>query len=267
MTALIRLAAENGIATLTFDRPDALNALNEAMAIELNAKLARLAHHDDIRAIVLTGAGHAFMAGGDLHSMRAALDEKPAVRDRAIGKLVRLAQSAVEAIAASRKPVIASVNGAVAGFGLSLVAACDLAIAAQRATFTSAYGRIGTSPDGGATYTLPRALGVRQAAQWLYLDERHSADEALRAGLVNWVVPDDQLAEQTRSLLERMGALAPDAFAQTKDLLLHAPQRSFADHLYAEQRSFLHCAASDDFREGIDAFFHRRPAVFGSGAR
>lgn len=267
MTALIRLAAEDGIATLTFDRPDALNALNEAMAIELNAKLTRLAHHDAIRAIVLTGAGDAFMAGGDLQSVRAAIDAKPVIRDRAIGTLVRLAQTVVETVTRSRKPVIASVNGAVAGFGLSLVAACDLAIAAQRATFTSAYGRIGASPDGGATYTLPRALGVKQAAQWLYLDERHTADEALRAGLVNWVVPDNELATATRSLLKRIGALAPDAFAQTKDLLLHAPQHSFGEHLYAEQRSFLRCAAGDDFREGIDAFFGRRPPVFGSGAR
>jgi 2-(1,2-epoxy-1,2-dihydrophenyl)acetyl-CoA isomerase len=267
MTALIRLAAEDGIATLTFDRPDALNALNEAMAAELNAKLTRLAHHDEIRAIVLTGAGDAFMAGGDLQAMRAALDAQPAARDRAIGKLVRLAQTVVATITSSRKPVIASINGAVAGFGLSLVAACDLAIAAQRATFKSAYGRIGTSPDGGATYMLPRALGARQAAQWLYLDEPHTADEALRAGLVNWVVADDELVTATRSLLKRMGALAPDAFAHTKDLLLHAPQRSFGEHLYAEQRSFLHCAAGDDFREGIDAFFGRRSPVFGSGAR
>ncbi|MFM0549373.1 enoyl-CoA hydratase-related protein [Paraburkholderia sediminicola] len=267
MTALIRLAAEDGIATLTFDRPDALNALNEAMATELHAKLTRLAHHDEIRAIVLTGAGDAFMAGGDLQAMRAAIDAKPVVRDRAIGKLVRLAQAVIEGVTRSRKPVIASINGAVAGFGLSLVAACDLAIAAQRATFTSAYGRIGTSPDGGATYTLPRVLGTRQAAQWLYLDERHTAEEALRAGLVNWVVPDDELAAATRSLLKRIGALAPDAFAQTKDLLLQAPQRSLGEHLYAEQRSFLHCAAGDDFREGIDAFFGKRAPVFGSGAR
>lgn len=267
MTALIRLAAEDGIATLTFDRPEALNALNEAMALELTAKLTRLAHHDDVRAIVLTGAGDAFMAGGDLQTMRAALDTAPVVRDRSIGKLVRLAQNVVETITRSHKPVIACVNGAVAGFGLSLVAACDLAIAARRATFTSAYGRIGTSPDGGATYTLPRALGTRQAAQWMYLDERHTADEALRAGIVNWVVPDDELAAQTRSLLKRMGALSPDAFAQTKNLILHASERSFAEHLYAEQRGFLHCAVGDDFREGIDAFFDKRAPIFGSSAR
>jgi 2-(1,2-epoxy-1,2-dihydrophenyl)acetyl-CoA isomerase len=267
MTALIRLAAEDGIATLTFDRPDALNALNEAMAIELTAKLTRLAHHDEIRAIVLTGAGNAFMAGGDLQTMRTALDATPIVRDRSIGKLVRLAQTVVETVTRSRKPVIASINGAVAGFGLSLVAACDLAIAAQSATFTSAYGRVGTSPDGGATYTLPRALGPKQAAQWMYLNERHTADEALRAGIVNWVVPDDELGAQTRSLLKRIGALSQDAFAHTKDLMLHAPQRSFAEHLHAEQRSFLHCAAGDDFREGIDAFFGKRTPAFGSGAR
>jgi 2-(1,2-epoxy-1,2-dihydrophenyl)acetyl-CoA isomerase len=267
MTALIRLTAEDGIATLTFDRPEALNALNEAMAAELNAKLARLSHHAEIHGIVVTGAGEAFMAGGDLRAMRAAIDAEPVIRDRTIGKLVRLAQTVVETVTRIRKPVIASVNGPVAGFGLSLVAACDLAIAAQRATFTCAYGRIGTSPDGGATYTLPRTLGARRAAQWLYLDETHSADEALRAGLVNWVVPDDELPAATRSLLKRIGALAPDAFAQTKDLLLHAPQRNFREHLYAEQRSFVQCAAGENFREGIDAFFLKRPPVFDSGVR
>lgn len=206
MTGLIRLAAEDGIATLTFDRPDALNALNEAMAIELNAKLERLVRHGEIRAIVLTGAGDAFMSGGDLQTLCAAIGSEPVIRDRSIGKLVRVAQTVVETVTRSRKLVIASVNGAVAGFGLSLVAACDLAIAAERATFTSASGRIGASPGGGgAIYTLPRALGVKQAAQWPYLDEPHTADEALQAGLVNWIVPDDELAPATRSLLRRIG--------------------------------------------------------------
>jgi 2-(1,2-epoxy-1,2-dihydrophenyl)acetyl-CoA isomerase len=262
MTSLIRLAAEHGVATLTFDRPDALNAFNEALAVELNAKLTRLVQHDAVRAIVLTGAGDAFMAGGDLHAMRAALDAAPVVRDRSIGKLVRLAQTVVETVTRSPKPVIASINGAVAGFGLSLVAACDLAIAAQRATFTAAYGRVGTSPDGGATFTLPRMLGMKRAAQWMYLNERHSADEALRAGLINWVVADAELSAETHKLLQRIGAVSPKAFAQTKDLLLGAQHRSFAEHLYAEQRSFLQCAAGGDFREGIDAFFDKRAPAF-----
>ncbi|MGF7130132.1 2-(1,2-epoxy-1,2-dihydrophenyl)acetyl-CoA isomerase [Paraburkholderia sp. EB58] len=262
MTALIRLAAEDGIATLTFDRPNALNAFNEALAVEFNAKLTRLVQHDAVRAIVLTGAGDTFMAGGDLHAMRAALDTAPAVRDRSICKLVRLAQTVVETLTRSRKPVIASVNGAVAGFGLSLVAACDLAIAAQRATFTAAYGHVGTSPDGGATFTLPRALGMKQAAQWMYLNERHTAEEALRAGMINWVVADEALDAETRRLLQRIGAVSPRAFAQTKDLLFNAQHRSFAEHLYAEQRSFLQCAAGDDFREGIDAFFDKRVPAF-----
>src|ERR1700691_2681877 len=102
MTALIRLAAEDGIATLTFDRPNALNAFNEALAVEFNAKLTRLVQHDAVRAIVLTGAGDTFMAGGDLHAMRAALDTAPAVRDRSICKLVRLAQTVVETLTRSR---------------------------------------------------------------------------------------------------------------------------------------------------------------------
>jgi 2-(1,2-epoxy-1,2-dihydrophenyl)acetyl-CoA isomerase len=135
----------------------------------------------------------------------------------------------------------------------------------RMSTGTSGYGRIGISPDGGATFTLPRMLGTKQAAQWMYLNERHTADEALRAGIINWVVPDNDLVEQTRLVLQRLGALSPDAFAHTKDLLLNAQHRSFADHLYAEQRSFLRCAAGDDFREGIDAFFGKRAPSFGSG--
>jgi 2-(1,2-epoxy-1,2-dihydrophenyl)acetyl-CoA isomerase len=266
MTALIRLAAEDGIATLTFDRPEALNALNEAMANELDAKLARLAHHDEIRAIVLTGTGNAFMAGDDLQAPRAARDARPVAQDRSIGELARLAQTVVETITGSRKPVIASVNGAVAGFGSSLVAACDLAIAAQSATFTSAYGRTGTSPDGGATCTLPRVPGDRPAAQWTHHDKRHTADEALRAGIVNWVVADDDLAAHTRSLLKRMGVLSPAAFAQTSKLILDAPTRRFVEPRYARQRGFPHCAAGDDFRKGIDAFFDKRALVSGSGA-
>lgn len=95
----------------------------------------------------------------------------------------------------------------------------------------------------------------------MYLNERHTADEALRAGIINWVVPDNELAAQTRLVLQRLGALSPDAFAQTKDLLLNAQHRSFTGHLYAEQRSFLRCAAGNDFREGIDAFFGKRAVV------
>jgi 2-(1,2-epoxy-1,2-dihydrophenyl)acetyl-CoA isomerase len=264
MTELIRTELNAGIATLTFNRPGALNALNTAMAVELAERLAQLTTRLDVRAIVLTGEGRAFMAGGDVHAMRAALDTKPAERGRTIGKLVRHAQLAVETIVRSRKPVMASVNGAAAGFGLSLAAACDVVIAAETATFTSAYNRLGTSPDGGATFTLPRTLGARHAAQWLYFDEPYSAADAQRAGLVNWVVPASELAAATRERAERLAALSPSAFGETKALLSSAPKRSIEEQLLAEQRGFLACAAHDDFRTGIDAFVARREPAFGA---
>jgi 2-(1,2-epoxy-1,2-dihydrophenyl)acetyl-CoA isomerase len=263
MTELIRTAIENGVATLTFNRPEALNALNEAMAVELAERLAHLSQRAEIRAIVLTGEGRAFMAGGDVHEMSAALETPPAQRERTIGKLVQHAQLVVQTIAQARKPVMASVNGAAAGFGLALVSACDVAIAADNATFTSAYNRLGTSPDGGTTYTLPRTLGSRVAAQWLYFDERHSATDALQAGLVNWVVPAEELAAATRERAARLAALSPSAFGHTKRLLADTPRHTLEQQLAAEQRDFLDCAAHDDFREGVRAFAQRRAPNFG----
>lgn len=264
MTDTILATHANGVVTLTFNRPDALNALNEAMAVELCARLERLTQESTVRAIVLTGAGRAFMAGGDVRAMRAALDLSAARRERSIGKLVRHAQRAVELIARSPKPVMASVNGAAAGFGLALVAACDVAIAADDATFTSAYNRLGTSPDGGATFTLPRLMGARTAAEWLYFDERYSAADALRAGLVNWVVPAAELAGATGERAARLAALSPVAFSHTKHLIADAPRHTLGAQLVAEQRAFLACTARDDFREGANAFAERRAPVFGA---
>jgi 2-(1,2-epoxy-1,2-dihydrophenyl)acetyl-CoA isomerase len=262
MTDSLRVTQVDGIATLTFNRPETLNALDDTMAVELCAKLERLTQDRAVRAIVLTGAGRAFMAGGDVDAMRAALDLPPARRTRAIGKLVRHAQLAVATIARSPKPIMASVNGAAAGFGLALVAACDVAIAADDATFTSAYNKLGASPDGGATFNLPRLLGARVAAQWLYLDERHSAADALRVGLVNWVVPAAELASATRERAERLAALSPAAFSTTKHLIADAPARTLDAQLLAEQRGFLACTSQHDFREGSRAFAERRAPNF-----
>lgn len=264
MTDTILATHADGVATLTFNRPDALNALSEAMAVELCTRLERLTQEPAVRAIVLTGAGRAFMAGGDVHAMRAALELSAARRERTIGKLVRHAQRAVELIARSAKPVMASVNGTAAGFGLSLVAACDVAIAADNATFTSAYNRLGTSPDGGATFTLPRLMGARAAAQWLYFDERYSAEDALRVGLVNWVVPAAELAGATCERAARLAELSPAAFSRTKHLISDAPRHTLGAQLVAEQRAFLACTAHDDFREGTRAFTERRAPVFGA---
>jgi 2-(1,2-epoxy-1,2-dihydrophenyl)acetyl-CoA isomerase len=264
MTELIRTELDAGIATLTFNRASALNALNTAMAIELAERLQQLTTRLNVRAIVLTGEGRAFMAGGDVHTLRAALDLKPAERSRAIGKLVHHAQLAVKTIIGSRKPVMASVNGVAAGFGLSLAAACDVVIAADTATFTSAYNRLGTSPDGAATFTLPRTLGARQAAQWLYFDEPHSAAEAQRTGLVNWVVPAGELAAATRERAMRLAALSPSAFGETKALLSSTAKHSIEEQLIAEQRGFLAYAEHEDFRTGIEAFVARREPAFGT---
>ncbi|RAR53344.1 enoyl-CoA hydratase [Paraburkholderia unamae] len=262
MAKLIETEIQQGVATLTFNRPNALNALNTPMAVELAEQLERATQRADVHVIVVTGAGRAFMAGGDVHAMRETLDERPSERRRQIGKLVRHAQLCVQTIVASRKPVMACVNGVAAGFGLSLTAACDVVIAADHATFASAYSRIGASPDGGATFTLPQAVGPRRAAQWLYFGEQYSASEALQMGLVNWVVPASELAAASQARAAQLLALSSNAFAQTKALLSGAAQRSLDAQLVAEQRGFLACAEHDEFREGVDAFVNRRSPVF-----
>jgi 2-(1,2-epoxy-1,2-dihydrophenyl)acetyl-CoA isomerase len=265
MAKLIETQIQQGVATLTFNRANALNALNTPMAVELALQLENATKRADVHVIVLTGAGRAFMAGGDVHAMRDALDERPTERKRQIGKLVRHAQLCVQTIVASRKPVMACVNGVAAGFGLSLIAACDVVIAADHATFASAYSRIGASPDGGSTFTLPRALGSRRAAQWLYFAEQYSAAEALHMGLVNWVVPAGELAAATQRRVGQLMALSSNAFGETKALLSGTMRRSLDEQLLAEQRSFLACAEHDEFHEGVDAFVHRRSPVFRAG--
>ncbi|WP_433705660.1 enoyl-CoA hydratase/isomerase family protein [Paraburkholderia sacchari] len=262
MAKLIESEIQQGVATLTFNRPNALNALNTPMAVELALLLEQVTKRVDVRVIVLTGAGRAFMAGGDVHAMRDALDEQPAQRQRQIGKLVRHAQLCVQTIVGSRKPVMACVNGVAAGFGLSLAAACDVVIAAGHATFASAYNRIGASPDGGATYTLPQTVGRRRAAQWLYFGEQYSAEQAQQMGLVNWVVPANELAAATEARVAQLLALSSQAFAHTKTLLCAAPHRTLNEQLVAEQRGFLACAEHAEFREGVDAFVNRRNPVF-----
>lgn len=262
MAKLIETDIQQGAATLTFNRPNALNALNAPMAVELAAQLENMTRRPEVRAIVLTGAGRAFMAGGDVLAMRDALDKQSSERARQLGTLVRHAQLCVQTIVRSRKPVMACVNGVAAGFGLSLAAACDVVIAAEHATFASAYTRIAASPDGGATFTLPQVVGARRAAQWLYFGEQHSAAEALRMGLVNWVVPESELAAATQERVSRLVGLSSSAFGETKALLSGATRRSLDEQLLDEQRGFLACTQHEDFREGVDAFVQRRGPVF-----
>ena len=160
------------------------------------------------------------------------------------------------------QPVIASVHGAVAGFGLSLMGACDLAIAADDAYFTSAYRHIGVTPDGGSTWTLPRLVGVKKAMEIVLLGERFDAREAMSIGLVNRVVPAAELAAATLTMARSLASGPALAMANGKRLVNQSMQRSFSAQLSDEAASFSACASRDDFAEGIRAFMDKRPPKF-----
>ena len=159
----ILLTRDGGIATLTLNRPDSLNSLDLAMMDALVANAIALAGDDSVRCIVIRGAGRHFMAGGDIRTFAAGLGAPPAQRREEFARIVRRVHTAVEAIYRMPHPVIAAVHGAVAGFGLSLLCACDLAVASDDAYFSAAYRHVGLSPDGGGTYALPRIVGTRKA--------------------------------------------------------------------------------------------------------
>lgn len=264
MNDAVLIAREGAVAELILNRPEALNALNDEMVEGLLGAVTEVAADQGVRCVVIRGAGGCFMAGGDLKQfheyLRTAADTGkpfPIDFDRAHG--------AIEGIRAMRKPVIASVRGPAAGFGMSLVCACDLAIAADDAFFTLAYCLIGASPDGGSTFHLPRAVGLKRAMEMALLGDRFDAAAALAAGLVNRVVPATELEAETAKLARRLAAGPTRALANTKRLLNESFHSGLREQLAREAGNFLECAGTADFAEGIDAFIGKRKAEFTGG--
>jgi 2-(1,2-epoxy-1,2-dihydrophenyl)acetyl-CoA isomerase len=256
----LRVEIADGVATVTLDRPDALNALTIPLKGALIAAFRSLAADRDVRAIVLTGAGRAFCAGQDLKERlepgAPPLDEE--LRDR-YNPLVR-------AIRATPQPVIAAVNGVAAGAGASIAFACDLRIAADTARFVLAFGQIGLIPDSGATWTLQRLVGAAKAVEIALLNEPVSAEEAARMGLVTRVVPAADLPAEARAVAVRLAALSPVALARTKQALQAAAESTFEEALELEATLQGEAGAHPDHAEGIAAFVEKRRPRFGGDA-
>ncbi|HXU51951.1 MAG TPA: enoyl-CoA hydratase [Casimicrobiaceae bacterium] len=263
----VTLSRADGVATLSLSRPDALNALDYAMMDALVDATATLAGDDTIRVVVLRGEGRHFMAGGDIRTFAAELARPPDERAAVFTRIVGRVHAAIESLARMPHPVVARVQGACAGFGLSLLAACDLAIAAEDAYFAAGYRNIGLSPDGGGTWSLPRVVGPRRAAEILLLGERFDAARALDIGLVNRVVPAARLDAEVASVVGTLRAGPRDAIRATRRLLRESPGNSLATQLDAEARSFGRLSALDDFAEGVDAFVNKRAPDFDRGRR
>ncbi|MCC6718521.1 MAG: enoyl-CoA hydratase/isomerase family protein [Acetobacteraceae bacterium] len=252
------LAADGRIATITFNRPAQLNALNVAMAEAFEAAVTQLADKPDLRVIVLRGAGRGFMAGGDLGQIQRAMTEGPALVDAIMQPLHR----ALVRLTEMPQPVIAALHGPVAGAGMSVAMAADLAIAADDAKFTLAYARIGASIDGSGSYHLPRLVGLRKALEIALLADTVDAAEAQRLGLVNFVVPAGELAERTAALAGRLEVGPTLAYGRIKRLLRDSLGRGLPGQLEAERAAFHASLATEDFAEGVAAFLGKRKANY-----
>jgi 2-(1,2-epoxy-1,2-dihydrophenyl)acetyl-CoA isomerase len=247
------------VAWITFKRPERFNALDPAMARELCDVAIRCSSDRGVRAAVMTGSGEqAFCAGGDVSVFAARLDDIEVL----VKEMTTYLHAAVSRFARMRAPLITAVNGVAAGAGFSLVTCCDLAIAAESATFTSAYTRIGLTPDGSSTHFLSRLVGTRRAME-LYLTNRVlTAAEALDWGLVNRVVPADSLATEAGALARQLAEGPTGAFGGVKALLQSAAGESLETQMELESRAIAAAGASPDGQEGIRAFIDKRPARF-----
>lgn len=254
----VLLAVSEGVATITLNRPEVMNAMDGDTMIQLRAATELVQQDPAVRVVVLRGAGAAFCAGGDVASFHATIDTLPTH----IQRLGREMHFAFWALRRSAKPVLAVVHGAVAGAGFSLLCAADLAIAADQTKFTLAYANIGASPDGGSSHFLPRLVGYKRAIQLAMLPDAFDATTALDYGLVNWVVPADQLAQEAQRIIERLSKGPTTAYGEAKRLMNASFDRGMEAQMEDELVAFAKCARTQDLREGVSAFVQKRKPTF-----
>jgi 2-(1,2-epoxy-1,2-dihydrophenyl)acetyl-CoA isomerase len=249
-----------GVATIELNRPQALNAWNKQFGRDLLAALAQAGEEDAARAVVITGAGRAFSSGADLKDF--GVEQTSEGRPDIYKVLTERYHPIMHAIRELPKPVVACVNGPAAGIGCSLALCCDLVLAAQSSYFLLAFVNIGLVPDGGSSLFVPTRVGMARAAEMAMLGERIPAARALEWGLINRVVPDEQLAAEAGALARRLAAGPTSSYAGSKRLLNGWLYARMDEQLELEARLQQEMAGSDDFVEGATAFVEKRPARF-----
>jgi 2-(1,2-epoxy-1,2-dihydrophenyl)acetyl-CoA isomerase len=260
--ALVLVERKGAVATLTLNRPEALNALNRELTLALREAVFSVEGDDAVRCVVIRGGEH-FMAGGDLKWFKSMREGRPAAENRAqFEGFIHEVHAVIVSLRRMPKPVVASVRGAVAGFGMSLMMAADLALAADSAYFTLAYTLVGVSPDGGSTFALPRIVGQKRAMEIALLGDRFDAAAAERLGLINRVVPSADLDSETAKLAARLASGPTAVYGRTKALLNASLGSSLESQLQREAEAFAQSASEPDFGEGLAAFVEKRKPRF-----
>lgn len=256
----VELQLSDGVAVIKLNRPEALNALSRELTADLTAAIES-AKSEKARVIVITGSGRAFCSGGDLREMRSMWEQEGRIEAfleaplEALHRLIRL-------IRETPVPFIAAVNGVCAGAGSNLALACDLIVAAENATFNEAFVKIGLSPDCGGSFFLPRTIGTKRAAELFMTGESVDAEEALEIGMINRVVPADMLEEESRVFAARLAAAPTAVIGRIKKMLDASFSNDLTTQLELEHSLQLESGRSPDFREGVAAFFEKRPPEF-----
>ena len=259
MSDPVLVSDEGAVRTLTLNRPEALNAFDEAMIDALAREVATAADQSEVRCLVITGSGRAFCAGGDLRAIREA---SSGCMDQSLGQLADRFHEAIRSLRSMGKPALAAIQGVAAGGGFSLALACDLRVMGASAVLRQAYTSNGLCMDGGGSFHLPRLVGVAKAMELALLDPVVPADEALRLGLASAVFPDEELATEAAAMAAKLASKPVGALGRVKGLIAGAYGATLDSQLDAERDGIVAQAAGPEGAEGIAAFLEKRKPSF-----
>lgn len=256
----IDVIQESGITKIILNRPDKLNAMIGHMRRDLAQALEQAGSDRTVRVVIITGAGRAFCAGGDVDFMAELIERNDSEE---FLRLLGAARRVITAIRQMTKPVIAAINGPAAGSGCNLALCCDLRIASSTAVFSESFVKLGLHPDWGGTFFLPRMVPANKACEMFFLGDSINAEEALRLGLLNRVVKPDELDATVQELAERLREAPPISIAAAKHAVYLGQEAGLEEMLRYETEAQLRCFESEDGREGIRAFQEKRQPKFG----
>lgn len=252
----IQFSVENAVARLTFDRPQVFNSMHHAMRQEILSALYLCEKDPEVRAVYITGNGRAFCAGEDLQ-------EVTDPNGPSLAEIISTGYNPIVLkIRTMEKPVVCAVNGVAAGAGANIALACDITVAAQSASFTQAFSKIGLIPDSGGTWTLPRLVGLQRATALMMLSEKITAAEAAVIGMIWKVFPDETFADDSLKIAETLAAMPTRGLGLTKRALNQAFTNDFEGQLQVEDELQTVAGQTRDYREGVSAFLEKRRPVF-----